>query len=145
MNYDAALLRTIDRLVAVPPQTPDQLSESISVPVPPGHREIDLVGRFKSGEITYSRVEFRHSPMAIAPIVMLVLSEGCLARTAVLSHYEGLEITRFPHSGYPDEVFSYSRWESWGQLSFSFKQSNLECLSSIVLDYIARPGAPWPN
>ncbi|MEQ6352741.1 hypothetical protein [Ralstonia pseudosolanacearum] len=66
----------------------------------------------------------------------LVLSIGgsCIGIDAVRAHYNDLKITDTPRGHSRDEVTSHSAMLRWGELSFSFKERNPNCLASIAFD-----------
>ncbi len=66
----------------------------------------------------------------------LVLNIGgsCIGIDVVRSHYGDLKITDTPRGRSPDEVTSHSAMLRWGELSFSFKERNPNCLASIAFD-----------
>ncbi|MEZ0190469.1 hypothetical protein AB9X41_14670 [Ralstonia solanacearum] len=66
----------------------------------------------------------------------LVLSVGgsCIGIDAVRTHYSDLRITDTPRGHSLDEVTSHSASLPWGELSFSFKERNPNCLSSVAFD-----------
>ena len=66
----------------------------------------------------------------------LVLSIGgnCIGIDAVRAHYNELKITDTPRGHSLDEVTSHSAMLQWGELSFSFKERNPNCLASVAFD-----------
>ncbi|MEF3062924.1 hypothetical protein V4C85_24170 [Ralstonia solanacearum] len=66
----------------------------------------------------------------------LVLSVGgsCIGIDTVRTHYSDLRITDTPRGHSLDEVTSHSASLPWGELSFSFKERNPNCLSSVAFD-----------
>lgn len=66
----------------------------------------------------------------------LVLNTGgsCITLDDVRAHYKDLRVTDRPRGRSLDEVTSHTTTLPWGDLSFSFKESNRECLASVVLN-----------
>lgn len=66
----------------------------------------------------------------------LVLNTGgsCITIDDVRTHYKDLRITDRPRGRSLDEVTSHTTTLPWGDLSFSFKESNRKCLASVVLN-----------
>ena len=66
--------------------------------------------------------------------LVINLSGSCITLAEVRSHYEGLQITDHPRGRSLDEVTSYTAALSWGALSFSFKERQPDCLSSVAFE-----------
>ncbi len=66
--------------------------------------------------------------------MVLNLDGGCISLDAVRAHYRELRITDTPRGHSLDEVTSHSASLPWGELSFSFKERNPNCLSSVAFD-----------
>lgn len=66
--------------------------------------------------------------------LVLNLDGGCISLDAVRAHYRDLRITDTPRGHSLDEVTSHSASLPWGELSFSFKERNPNCLSSVAFD-----------
>ncbi|WP_197326633.1 hypothetical protein [Ralstonia solanacearum] len=66
--------------------------------------------------------------------MVLNLDGGCISLDAVRAHYRDLRITDTPRGHSLDEVTSHSASLPWGELSFSFKERNPNCLSSVAFD-----------
>ncbi|MGV2288491.1 hypothetical protein AAHK20_07220 [Trinickia sp. YCB016] len=64
--------------------------------------------------------------------LVLNLAGSCIGLDAVRAHYGDLKITDFPRGRSLDEVTSHTTALEWGELSFSFKERNPDCLSSIA-------------
>lgn len=81
-------------------------------------------------------VEFRDpvkgSGATAGGLLVMHVIEGCLRKAKVEAHYAPWTLTNAPRGGSPDEEASWSRFESWGKLSFGFAESNPDCLSTIV-------------
>ncbi|API73570.1 hypothetical protein [Ralstonia pseudosolanacearum] len=66
--------------------------------------------------------------------MVLNLDGGCIGLDTVRAHYRELKITDTPRGHSLDEVTSHSASLSWGELSFSFKERNPNCLASVAFD-----------
>jgi len=64
--------------------------------------------------------------------LVLNLSGRCIDLGTVRVHYLNLRVTDRPRGRSLDEVTSYTTVLPWGELSFSFKERNPDCLSSIA-------------
>lgn len=70
--------------------------------------------------------------------LVLQLNGECIDLGTVRKYYGSLKITDRPRGISPEEVTSYTTVLHWGELSFSFKERNPNCLSSVAF-------APWLN
>ncbi len=66
--------------------------------------------------------------------MVLNLDGGCIGLDAVRARYRELKITDTPRGHSLDEVTSHSASLPWGELSFSFKERNPNCLASVAFD-----------
>ena len=66
--------------------------------------------------------------------LVINLSGSCIKLAEVRSRYEGLQITDHPRGHSLDESTSYTAALSWGALSFSFKERQPDCLSSVAFE-----------
>lgn len=66
--------------------------------------------------------------------LVLSVGGGCIGIDAVRAHYKDLKITDTPRGHSLDEVTSHSTMLGWGELSFSFKERNPNCLASVAFD-----------
>ncbi|NML33282.1 hypothetical protein HHL14_20890 [Paraburkholderia sp. G-4-1-8] len=86
-----------------------------------------------SDGMTISKVDLRirHKP-GHPGFLVLNLDGACTDLNAVREHYGDLKVTDRPRGISLDEVTSYSAVLQWGKLSFSFKERNPNCLSSVA-------------
>jgi hypothetical protein len=78
----------------------------------------------------------KHEPLH--RLLALSLAGHCIERSAVLSRYDGLQISDHPRSTFPDQQTYWSTRQAWGKLSFGFAQGKPDCLRTVVLD-------TWPS
>lgn len=74
----------------------------------------------------------KHEPLH--RLLALSLAGRCIERSAVLSRYDGLQISDHPRSTFPDQQTYWSTRQAWGKLSFGFAQGKPDCLRTVVLD-----------
>jgi hypothetical protein len=85
--------------------------------------------------VAISKVDLRIKRTGDHPGFMVLNIEGtCISLDEVRRHYGKMTITDHPRGRSPDEVTSHSAILDWGKLSFSFKERNPDCLSSIAFD-----------
>ncbi|WP_332403707.1 hypothetical protein [Burkholderia ubonensis] len=107
-------------------------------------RESDIGGNdvfqfFKSAPIPLSdgvvieTVDLRIKRHGAHPgFMVLWLSGSCVGLDKVREHYGNVKITDTPRGHSLDEVTSHTTALQWGELSFSFKERNPKCLSSVA-------------
>ncbi|MCC8397432.1 hypothetical protein LJ656_33250 [Paraburkholderia sp. MMS20-SJTR3] len=76
-------------------------------------------------------LRIRHKP-GHPGFLVLNLDVTCTELAEVRAHYSDLRVTDRPRGISLDEVTSYSTELQWGKLSFSFKERNPKCLSSVA-------------
>lgn len=64
----------------------------------------------------------------------LALSGACLGLPQVREHFEGLRLIQTPRGGSLEEAAVWASKRPWGRLTFAFKDSRPDCLSSVVFD-----------
>jgi len=67
----------------------------------------------------------------VAGVVILNLGGHCVSIKHVSAHFPNVTRAHFPFSA-PAEPPNHSIRESWGWLNFGFKDSSLQCLSSVT-------------
>lgn len=86
-------------------------------------------------DVVISNVDLRIRYRAGHPgFLVLNLSGSCITLDMVRAHYRSLRVTDRPSGRSLDEVTSYTTSLHWGDLSFSFKERNPNCLSSLAFD-----------
>ncbi|WP_345889846.1 hypothetical protein [Paraburkholderia sp. Cy-641] len=86
-------------------------------------------------DVVISNVDLRIRYRAGHPgFLVLNLSGSCITLDMVRAYYRSLRVTDRPRGRSLDEVTSYTTALHWGDLSFSFKERNPNCLSSLAFD-----------
>jgi hypothetical protein len=65
-------------------------------------------------------------------ILNLADDAACFTRKRIEQTYPGLFLTNAPHGHSLEEEANFSSKQSWGRLSFGFKEKRRDCLSSII-------------
>lgn len=85
-------------------------------------------------DVDISNIDLRIKRHGTHPgFMVLEIGGACITLEQVRNHYSALEITQSPRGSLAD-VTSHSTRLPWGDLSFSFAESNPRCLSSIAFD-----------
>ncbi|SMG54994.1 hypothetical protein [Paraburkholderia susongensis] len=88
-----------------------------------------------SDDVVISNVDLRIRNRATHPgFLVLNLDGSCITLDMVRAHYSNLKVTDRPRGRSLDEVTSHTTALQWGELSFSFKERNPNCLSSLAFD-----------
>lgn len=69
------------------------------------------------------------------PLLNVRVMKGCPPRAAIEGRYGPLAPTGMPRGHSRDELFSFSREEPWGRLSFGFAERAPDCLASVTFAY----------
>jgi len=86
-----------------------------------------------AGDVVISNVDLRIRHRAGHPgFLVLRLNGDCIDLDTVRQYYSSLKVTDRPRGISPEEATSYTAVLHWGKLSFSFRQRNPNCLSSIA-------------
>jgi hypothetical protein len=88
-----------------------------------------------SGGVRISKVDLRirHKP-GHPGFLMLNLEGACIDLSEVRAHYSELKVTERPRGKSLEEVTSYTAELRWGELSFSFKERNPNCVWSLAFE-----------
>lgn len=86
-----------------------------------------------SDGVRIANVDLRIKRQGPHPGFMVLSIDGrCITIEEVRKHYTDLEITDIPRGRSLDESTSHTTKLPWGELSFSFKERNPDCVSSIA-------------
>ena len=135
------LWEVIDALARQIPLTKEKveriLSRTLNERVEPGNDSYrfflgDYLGL--KGNVMISKIDFGIRGDGAGPGFLVLHLEGVRIRVAeVRRHYNTLEITAAPRGHSLEEATVFSTMQSWGELSFGFKERNPECLAYLVL------------
>ena len=87
------------------------------------------------GAVTVSldlRVPVPGGGATAGPLLNLRVVKGCPTRAAVEGRYGPLTPTGMPRGHSREELFSFSREEPWGRLSFGFAERAPDCLAFVT-------------
>jgi hypothetical protein len=68
----------------------------------------------------------------VIALLMLDITGACIQIEEVRQHYPLIEMTERPRGRSLDEAKVFSTTQSWGRLSFGFRERNPQCLSFVV-------------
>jgi hypothetical protein len=91
------------------------------------------------GAVTVSldlRVPVPGGGATAGPLLNVRVVNGCPPRAGVEARYGPLTPTGMPRGHSRDELFSFSREEPWGRLSFGFAERAPDCLASVTLAHV---------
>ncbi|HEY2020133.1 hypothetical protein [Paraburkholderia sp.] len=144
MEPDMTLWQTIDAVVQQIPFTKAKLKnllmtqlvekDTSRVAIPNTAFQLYGGGPVKlADDVVISNVDLRIRHRAGHPGFLVLQIDGdCIDLDAVRQHYSNLKVTDRPRGISPEEATSYTAVLHWGKLSFSFKERNPNCVSSVA-------------
>ncbi|WP_332309602.1 hypothetical protein [Burkholderia ubonensis] len=137
---DLTLWQAIDTLAQQIPFTKANIENLLSTQLfEDGNGPAGITQYYKSAPIPLSdgvvieTVDLRIKRHGAHPgFMVLWLSGSCVGLDTVREHYGNVKITDTPRGHSLDEVTSHTTALQWGELSFSFKERNPKCLSSVA-------------
>ncbi|MEJ8852789.1 hypothetical protein [Variovorax rhizosphaerae] len=85
--------------------------------------------------VVISKIDLRIKRTGIHPGFLVVEIAGtCVPLDSIQRHYARLETTGVPRGRSLEEATTYSSSESWGKVSFGFREKNPGCLAYIAFD-----------
>ena len=101
----------------------------------------DVFQFFKSNRVALqSGVEIANVDLRVKRVgphpgfMVLEIGGTCITLDQVRRHYSALKITDTPRGRSLEDATSYTAYLPWGELSFSFRELNPECLASIAFN-----------
>jgi hypothetical protein len=96
---------------------------------------------WKSGRIllkdglTIESVDLRTKRQEAHPGFLVIEIAGvCIPKVEIQRHYSNLALTEAPRGRSLQEQTVHSSSQSWGELSFGFKEANPACLSTVIFN-----------
>lgn len=91
-----------------------------------------ISGKKSEQQVIFNAVDLKIDEKDNSSILILRVSEKYIGRDEIFAHYPGLVLTSIPRGHSTDEETSYAIERKWGRLSFGFKESDPNYLSSII-------------
>ncbi|MEJ8860113.1 hypothetical protein WKW79_36685 [Variovorax robiniae] len=140
-NTPLSLWELVDTLKNRAPYTREKIELAINSKLTEVESSNDVFHFYRGGDlplregIVISKVDLRIKRAGVHPGFLVVdLTGTCVPLESVQRHYARLERTGVPRGRSLEEATSYSSLESWGKLSFGFREKNPGCLAFIAFD-----------
>ena len=80
------------------------------------------------------------SSATAGPLFVIHVVQGCPRKSDVEARYSPWKLTDVPRGGSLDEQAYWTRYETWGELSFGFAERAPDCLSTVAFNVKNRAG-----